>query len=98
MVQNGRFWLLDEPTASLDAKSERLVTQGLHTSTAGKTTLMVTHQLSQLKDVDSILVMNQGQIEQQGNYDVLAKQPGLFQSMLSAHHSAKSQDKGNLDA
>lgn len=98
MVQNGRFWLLDEPTASLDAKSERLVTQGLHTSTAGKTTLMVTHQLSQLKDVDSILVMNQGQIEQQGNYNALAKQPGLFQSMLSAHHSAKSQDKGNLDA
>ncbi|WP_353498603.1 heme ABC transporter permease/ATP-binding protein CydD [Vibrio chaetopteri] len=98
MVQNGRFWLLDEPTASLDAKSERLVTQGLHASTAGKTTLMVTHQLSQLKDVDSILVMNQGQIEQQGNYDALAKQSGLFQSMLSAHHSAKSQDKGNLDA
>ncbi|GMQ46321.1 heme ABC transporter permease/ATP-binding protein CydD [Vibrio sp. 10N] len=98
MVQNGRFWLLDEPTASLDAKSERLVTQGLHASTAGKTTLMVTHQLSQLKDVDTILVMNQGQIEQQGNYDALAKQSGLFQTMLSAHHSAKAQDKGNLDA
>jgi ATP-binding cassette subfamily C protein CydD len=98
MVQNGRFWLLDEPTASLDAKSERLVTQGLHASTAGKTTLMVTHQLSQLKDVDTILVMNQGHIEQQGNYDALAKQPGLFQTMLSAHHSAKAQDKGNLDA
>ncbi|GAL34184.1 transport ATP-binding protein CydD [Vibrio maritimus] len=98
MVQGGRFWLLDEPTASLDAKSERLVTQGLHASTAGKTTLMVTHQLSQLKDVDNILVMNQGCIDQQGNYDALAKQPGLFQTMLSAHHSAKTQDKGNLDA
>lgn len=98
MVQNGRFWLLDEPTASLDAKSERLVTQGLHASTAGKTTLMVTHQLSQLKDVDTILVMNQGLIEQQGSYDTLAKESGLFQTMLSAHHSAKAQDKGNLDA
>ncbi|MGR5094642.1 heme ABC transporter permease/ATP-binding protein CydD [Vibrio maritimus] len=98
MVQNGQFWLLDEPTASLDAKSERLVTQGLHTSTAGKTTLMVTHQLSQLKEVDNILVMNKGQIEQHGDYTLLAADDGLFKTMLSAQQSAKAQDKGNLDA
>lgn len=98
MVQNGQFWLLDEPTASLDAKSERLVTQGLHTSTAGKTTLMVTHQLSQLKEVDNILVMNKGQIEQHGDYTLLASNDGLFKTMLSAQQSAKAQDKGNLDA
>ncbi|WP_234493886.1 heme ABC transporter permease/ATP-binding protein CydD [Vibrio maritimus] len=98
MVQNGQFWLLDEPTASLDAKSERLVTQGLHTSTAGKTTLMVTHQLSQLKEVDNILVMNKGQIEQHGDYTLLASNDGLFRTMLSAQQSAKAQDKGNLDA
>ncbi|USD61728.1 cysteine/glutathione ABC transporter permease/ATP-binding protein CydD [Vibrio sp. SCSIO 43140] len=98
MVQNGQFWLLDEPTASLDAKSERLVTQGLHTSTAGKTTLMVTHQLSQLKEVNNILVMNKGQIEQHGDYTLLASNDGLFKTMLSAQQSAKAQDKGNLDA
>lgn len=98
MVQNGNFWLLDEPTASLDAKSERLVTQGIHTSTAGKTTLMVTHQLSQLKNVDTILVMNQGRLEQQGSYDSLSDSDGLFSTMLSAHQSSVAQDKGNLDA
>ncbi|MGR5175042.1 heme ABC transporter permease/ATP-binding protein CydD [Vibrio parahaemolyticus] len=98
MIQNGQFWLLDEPTASLDAKSERLVTQGIHASISGKTALMVTHQLSQLKGVDTILVLNQGKLEQQGSYEQLSGSEGLFSDMLSAHHSTIAEDKGNLDA
>ncbi|MGF1748043.1 heme ABC transporter permease/ATP-binding protein CydD [Vibrio cionasavignyae] len=98
MIQDGQFWLLDEPTASLDAKSERLVTEGIRQTTQGKTTLTVTHQLSQLKNVDSIWVMNHGYMEQSGSFASLAQTDGLFKSMLSAHNTMVDNNKGNLDA
>ena len=98
MVQNGQFWLLDEPTASLDARSERLVMQGLEKQILGKTSLMVTHQLTPLQNVDQILVMQDGQIVQAGKFSQLASESGLFQTMLDANQALKQANKGNLDA
>ncbi|MBG0754933.1 heme ABC transporter permease/ATP-binding protein CydD [Vibrio cidicii] len=98
MVQNGTFWLLDEPTASLDARSERLVMQGLASQTQGKTTLMVTHQLTPLQHVEQILVMQNGQLVQSGGYQELTEQAGLFQQMLNANQALHQTNKGNLDA
>ncbi|MGY3687467.1 heme ABC transporter permease/ATP-binding protein CydD [Vibrio coralliilyticus] len=98
MVQNGQFWLLDEPTASLDARSERLVMQGLAGQVEGKTTLMVTHQLSPLQSVEQILVMENGEIVQRGHYNELSNQEGLFQNMLQANYALNQANKGNLDA
>ena len=98
MVQNGQFWLLDEPTASLDARSERLVMQGLAGQVEGKTTLMVTHQLSPLQNVEQILVMENGEIVQSGHYNELSNQEGLFQNMLQANNALNQANKGNLDA
>lgn len=98
MLQNGRFWLLDEPTASLDARSERLVMQGIDTQSAGKTTLMVTHQLAPLKNVDQILVMQDGLLAQSGNFQDLANTDGLFKQMLDANLAANQSNEGNLDA
>ncbi|MEF1291417.1 heme ABC transporter permease/ATP-binding protein CydD [Vibrio sp. M260118] len=98
MVQNGHFWLLDEPTASLDARSEKLVMQGLAKQVEGKTTLMVTHQLTPLKNVEQILVMKDGDIVQSGSYSQLAAAQGLFQEMLFANQALNQSDKGNLDA
>ncbi|AIU67160.1 cysteine/glutathione ABC transporter permease/ATP-binding protein CydD [Vibrio coralliilyticus] len=98
MVQNGQFWLLDEPTASLDARSERLVMQGLAGQVEGKTTLMVTHQLSPLQNIEQILVMENGEIVQSGHYNELSNQEGLFQNMLQANNTLNQANKGNLDA
>ncbi|MDA0117862.1 heme ABC transporter permease/ATP-binding protein CydD [Vibrio sp. T11.5] len=98
MVQNGQFWLLDEPTASLDARSERLVMLGLADQVEGKTTLMVTHQLSHLQSVEQILVMENGEIVQSGHYNKLSHQEGLFQNMLQASNALNQANKGNLDA
>ncbi len=98
MVQNGQFWLLDEPTASLDARSEKLVMQGLETQIQGKTALMVTHQLSPLKNVENILVMQNGQVVQSGPYSELALQDGLFKQMLESNQALSQSEKGNLDA
>ncbi len=98
MVQNGKFWLLDEPTASLDARSERLVMDGLSGQIQGKTTLMVTHQLAPLQNVEHILVMQSGEIVQSGTFDQLSTEDGLFQQMLQSNQALKQANKGNLDA
>ncbi len=96
MLQNGAFWLLDEPTASLDARSEKLVMQGLEQQIKHRTTLMVTHQLTPLKAVEQILVMENGAIVQRGDFATLRQSAGLFRTMLSA--SQQPTDQGNLDA
>ncbi|ELH4835761.1 cysteine/glutathione ABC transporter permease/ATP-binding protein CydD [Vibrio harveyi] len=98
MLQNGRFWLLDEPTASLDARSEKLVMEGIGKYTESTTNLMITHQLAPLQNVSQILVMQEGQIVQRGDYETLASQDGLFKEMLAANLAQRESDKGNLDA
>ncbi|WED23013.1 cysteine/glutathione ABC transporter permease/ATP-binding protein CydD [Vibrio sp. JC009] len=98
MLQKGNFWLLDEPTASLDARSEALVMQGIEKKIQEKTTLMVTHQLNQLKEVEQILVMQSGDIVESGSFEELQNSEGLFASMLNARNSQLAAEKGDLDA
>jgi ATP-binding cassette subfamily C protein CydD len=98
MLQKGNFWLLDEPTASLDARSEKLVMKGLENKIKQSTTLIVTHQLSQLKNVEQIFVMQEGCIVESGSYQELKQNHGLFASMLDAKNSAQEEGKGDLDA
>ncbi|NLS11366.1 cysteine/glutathione ABC transporter permease/ATP-binding protein CydD [Vibrio sp. SM6] len=99
MLQRGTFWLLDEPTASLDARSERLVLDGIQSYSKGLTQLMVTHQLRALESVTQILVMEQGLLVQQGSFDELSNREGRFQKMLKVHLAALDHNKkGNLDA
>ncbi|WP_406733170.1 cysteine/glutathione ABC transporter permease/ATP-binding protein CydD [Vibrio scophthalmi] len=98
MLQNGQFWLLDEPTASLDARSEHLVTQGLNNQIQERSALIVTHQLAPLQNVEQILVMQDGQIVQAGTFEQLSQTDGLFQQMLSANQAMQHSNEGNLDA
>ncbi len=98
MLQQGNFWLLDEPTASLDAKSEKLVMQGIENKIEGCTTLMITHQLLQLQNVSKILVMDSGHIVESGSYDSLKANKGLFSEMLHSSHATLEHKKGDLDA
>lgn len=74
--------LLDEPAASLDALSEMHVMQALNQAAAQQTTLMITHQLDNVKDWDVIWVMQNGQLIQQGNWQQLSEQPGQFKQLL----------------
>lgn len=91
MLQNGSFWLLDEPTASLDASSEKLVLDSLAQAVKGQTTLMVSHRLDQLSAIDRVLVLDNGKLVQNGHFDQISHE-GLLADMLS--HT----DKRDLDA
>ncbi|PVX42902.1 ATP-binding cassette subfamily C protein CydD [Pasteurella langaaensis DSM 22999] len=81
LLRKGALLLLDEPTASLDARSENQVLQALNQISQQQTTLMITHRIEDLKQCDQILVMQAGQIVQQGHFEQL-KQTGYFAELL----------------
>ena len=82
LLRKGNLLLLDEPTASLDAQSENQVLQALNKISQQQTTLMITHRIEDLKQCANILVMQQGQIIQQGNFEQLKNQ-GFFAELLA---------------
>lgn len=75
--------LLDEPTASLDAHSEKRVMSALSEASKAQTSLLVTHQLEDTRDYDEIWVMEKGLIAERGTFAQLVTQNGLFASLLS---------------
>ena len=79
--QNAPLFLLDEPTASLDRHSEQAVLASLDKAMKESSCLMVTHRLDQLSQMDKVLVFDKGAIVQQGSFEQLTNQPGLFKQM-----------------
>ncbi|WP_058913077.1 heme ABC transporter ATP-binding protein/permease CydC [Entomohabitans teleogrylli] len=77
-LHNAPLVLLDEPTEGLDAETERQILDLLLRVTAGKTVLIVTHRLQALSQFDRIVVMDSGQIIEQGNHGELLAQQGRY--------------------
>ncbi|MDA9557728.1 cysteine/glutathione ABC transporter permease/ATP-binding protein CydD [Vibrio sp.] len=98
ILQDGLFWVLDEPTASLDSNSEQLIMKSINEMTQHTTTLIVTHQLSQLESVDQILVLDKGKLVESGTFKSLLEQSGLFSSMYTTNQQLIKNNQGNLDA
>ncbi|RYC48232.1 heme ABC transporter permease/ATP-binding protein CydD [Pectobacterium zantedeschiae] len=80
--------LLDEPSASLDAHSEELVMTALNEAARSQTTLLVTHQLTDITEYDAIWVMEGGQLVQQGDYQTLRAETGPFAALLAQRQEA----------
>jgi len=76
--------LLDEATSALDSESERVVQAALDTMIVGRTTVVVAHRLSTIKNADVIAVVRQGEIVEQGTHDELLKDPTGVQGRASA--------------
>jgi ATP-binding cassette subfamily B protein len=74
--------VLDEPTSALDAKSEHLIKASLEKLMKGRTTFIIAHRLSTVREVDIILVLKDGAIVEQGNHQELMKIPnGIYRSL-----------------
>lgn len=73
--------LLDEPTSALDSESELLVQQSLEQLTQNKTVLTIAHRLSTIKQVDLILVIDNGTIVESGTHDELLNKGGLYKKL-----------------
>jgi ATP-binding cassette subfamily C protein CydCD len=81
LLKDASLLLLDEPSASLDAMTERAVLQNLLESTAGRSLILITHRLVHLECFDEILVLQQGKIIERGSYHELIHRDGPFRQM-----------------
>jgi ATP-binding cassette subfamily B protein len=84
-----RILILDEATANLDSHTEQLVQNALQAVSVGRTTLIIAHRLSTIKHSDRILVMQHGEIVEQGTHDQLIALKGYYEQLYNhALHSA----------
>jgi ABC-type multidrug transport system fused ATPase/permease subunit len=77
-LKDAPILILDEPTSSLDAATETLIVEALERLTRGRTTLIIAHRLSTLRDVDRVLVLDHGQMVENGRPAELIAADGLF--------------------
>ncbi|MCM2676959.1 ABC transporter ATP-binding protein [Alkalicoccobacillus plakortidis] len=81
LVANPAILVLDEATSSIDTETEGLIQKGMESLKSGRTTFIIAHRLSTIQDADQILVLNRGEIVEQGNHDELMKQNGSYAQM-----------------
>jgi ATP-binding cassette subfamily B protein/subfamily B ATP-binding cassette protein MsbA len=92
IIKNAPILILDEPTSSLDAISEEIVFAALRRLRAGRTTIVIAHRLSTVRDADRILVLDDGRIVAQGTHDELLKASQLYRRMCARLSVGKSLD------
>jgi len=81
ILLNASILILDEPTSSVDLKTEALIMEGLHQLMAGRTTFIIAHRLSTVKQADLIVVLQDGEIVEQGTFIELVRGHGPFASL-----------------
>jgi len=77
-IRNAPILIMDEPTASLDAESEQLVIEGLERLMKGRTVIMITHRLNTIRRADTIIVLHNGVVAEQGTHDDLLRLGGIY--------------------
>lgn len=84
MIENSPFLILDEATSNVDTRTEELVQKAMDKLTEGKTSFIIAHRLSTIKNADLILVMQEGNIIEQGNHDELMKKNGAYAELYNS--------------
>ena len=80
-MKNAPILILDEPTSSIDSKTESVILDALDRLMVGRTTFMVAHRLSTIRHADKILVLNAGELVEQGTHDELLARGGLYKQL-----------------
>ena len=84
MMQDAPFLILDEATSNVDTRTEELVQKAMDKLTEGRTSFIIAHRLSTIKNADLILVMNEGNIIEQGNHEELMKLGGFYEKLYNS--------------
>jgi len=82
VLSNPPIMILDEATSSLDSESEKLVQDALENLMKNRTSIIIAHRLSTIQKADTILVMNEGIISEQGNHKELIKANGIYSKLI----------------
>ncbi len=88
-LRDAPILVLDEPTSSIDSRTEAVILSALDKLSSGRTTFMIAHRLSTVRNADLILVIDEGRLVESGTHEELLEQEGLYQELYeiqSKHH------------
>lgn len=88
LVADARILVLDEATASIDSYTEMLIQKALVTLLTGRTGLVIAHRLATIRDADKIIVLQAGEVLEQGNHDALMANEGLYAQLYSVNYGS----------
>lgn len=98
LVANPQILVLDEATANIDSYTERIIQQALTVLLEGRTALVIAHRLSTIRNADKIIVVQAGEIIEQGTHDGLVKSNGLYARLWTTTYSSFDDIADNADS
>lgn len=100
LLADPRILILDEATANIDTFTEVLVQQGLKRLLHGRTAIVIAHRLSTIKGADCIVVLQKGQISEQGTHTQLLEREGVYSSLYSMgfRHTSKEKEPSEVSS
>lgn len=81
MVYDPKIIVLDEATSSVDTETEELIQNAINKMMKGRTSIVIAHRLSTIQNADKILVLDKGEIKEEGSHDALLQQDGLYSQL-----------------
>ena len=83
-IYNPPVLILDEATSSIDSRTEKLVQESMNEVMVGRTTFVIAHRLSTVRDADAIIVLSKGKIIERGSHDELLEQKGVYYKLYTS--------------
>src|SRR4051812_45633758 len=91
-LRNSPILILDEPTSSIDTKTEAVILDALERLMLGRTTFMIAHRLSTVRNADLLLVLQEGRIVEQGTHEQLSSNRGVYQQLYEMQTKGRQEN------
>lgn len=91
VISDPKILILDEATSSVDTRLEGLIQKAMDRVMEGRTSFVIAHRLSTIRDADLILVMDQGQIIEQGTHESLLKKKGFYEKLYNSQFQEEAE-------
>jgi ATP-binding cassette subfamily B protein len=97
LLKNPAILVFDEATSSLDSQSEKNILSALYKISRNKTTVVIAHRLSTIVDADNILVLDKGEVKEQGNHQQLLENKGIYANLWAIQQRKTELKQTGLD-
>lgn len=97
IISEPKILLLDEATSALDPHAEGIVQRALDSASRDRTTIVIAHKLTTIRDADNIVVMSKGKIVEQGRHDELVAMNGSYAKLVKAQDLSSVEKKDKID-
>jgi ABC-type multidrug transport system fused ATPase/permease subunit len=97
-IKNAPILVLDEPTSSIDSKTEAIILDSLERLMAGRTSFMIAHRLSTIRHADKIIVIDRGRVIEEGTHEELLARQGLYRQLHDAQMRRRPESSRDLAA